>query len=176
MIFAENTDLKMPQSVLLEPKNDPRKSEMSEYLDRVRSYVAQSLESLREGQIKALDSAFVPLDQQLDCLESLQEGWDGYYAEVPSMKSLSDARDILKRLHQELIRPQRISASADGGVAFSFRASGERRAQIEILNNGEKFAHLYDLRGNSYTNQWPTSYNEESFRSLLQPIMAYMQP
>ena len=178
MILAPNLDAKIntPQSVLRHQEIDPRKSEISEYLDGLRKYVLESMNSLHDGQVKALDSDFAQLGDQLERLQAFKEGWDGYDAPAPSADALSTAREVLRGLQRELVRPQRVSASADGGVAFSFKASANRRAQIEILNNGERFAHLYDLQGNSYTYDWPMDSRSECLRNLIEPILNYMHP
>jgi hypothetical protein len=156
-------------------ERDPRLSDISGYLDRLHEYIAQSLGHLRDSQIKALDSNFAPLDQRLDRLAGLDVGWDGYGAPAPTLHAVREAREVLRQLQEELITPQRLSASAEGGIAFSFKASGDRRAQIEILNSGEKFVHLYDLLGNSYTHDWSDLYGNEPFSNLLKPLLSYMQ-
>lgn len=170
--------LNLPQTVLPQEERDPRISETAgtaEFLSRLHTYIFQSIGSLRISQIRALDSDFAPLDQELDRLTELSEGWDGYDAPVPSCQAVEEAREILRLMQQELIRPQWISASAEGGVAFSFAASGDRRAQIEILNDSEKFAHLYDLHGNSYTEEWKGNLEDQPFAKLLEPIRNYLQ-
>jgi hypothetical protein len=126
--------------------------------------------------MKALDIDFIRLDQEIVELADLNEGWDGYTAPAPSMVALNEARYVLRELHDEVLLPQAIGASGEGGVAFTFRANKDRRAQIEILNNGERFAHLYDLSGNSYTHEWPEGYKEIPFENLLEPVVTFMQP
>lgn len=173
--------LNFPQTVLPQEERDPRilflseTADTAEYLVRLHTYIFRSIESLRNGQIKALDSDFAPLDQQLDRLAELSEGWDGYEAPSPSSQAIDEAREILRLMQQELVRPQWISASAEGGVAFSFAATGDRRAQIEVLNDGEKFAHLYDLHGNSHTEEWKGNLKDQPFAKLLEPIRNYTQ-
>ena len=170
--------LTMPQTVLPRRERDPRVSETANtamYLELLNDYIAESIASLRIGQIKALDVDFLDLDAQLDQLLGVKEGWDSYNAPAPDPDTIAEAREILDRLRAEVVRPQRISASAEGGVAVSFRAPGNRRAQIEILNNGERFAHLYDLNGSSYTLEWPDDYKNEPFEALIEPILRFMQ-
>lgn len=176
-VLVENPgyNLSLPQRVLPPREADPRTSEQSRYVEDLNKYILDSLAELREGQVKALNSRFAPLDRQLDSLSELHKGWDGYDAPSPTPQALSEARAVLGRLQRTLVTPQRVSASADGGVAFSFKASGNRRAQIEVLNTGEKFAHLYDLKGNSYTLDWPKDIDEEAFEELVEPILNYMQ-
>jgi hypothetical protein len=134
-----------------------------------------SIQELLCSQAKALDVDFAPLEKQLEGLNTLQVGWDGYDAPTPSSQAIHDAQDVLRGMHKKLIRPQWISAAADGGVAFSFAAPDKRRAQIEVLNNGEKFVHLYDLDGNSHTEEWQGDLKDQSFNILLEPIIHYLQ-
>ena len=178
IILAENTNfnLNMPQSVLPLQEADPRTSDQSRLIETINQQIWDAIAEIREMQVKALNSRFAPLDRQLDALERLKQGWDSYDAPPPNHAALCEARKILQRLHENLVLPERINASADGGVAFSLKASGNRRAQIEVLNNGEKFAHLYDLSGNSYTHDWPLDIDGEPFGNLLEPILNYMQP
>lgn len=177
MELTENPrlNLNVPQSVIPPQETDPRTSEQSRLIENLNKCIWDNLVSLREGQIKALNSSFLPLDLQLDALELLKQGWDGYDAQAPTPDTIREARGVLGKLQGSLVMPKRVSPSADGGVAFSFKASGNRRAQIEILNNGEKFAHLYDLNGNSSTLDWPEEIEQESFERLLEPILNYMQ-
>lgn len=170
--------LRMPQTVLPKDEPDPRVSDtadIAEYLERLNSYVYDMTRSIRVSQIKALDSEFAIFAKQLEGLSNLEEGWDGYNAPKPSRQAIDEAQVILEGMQQELVRPYWISASADGGVAFSFASPGSQRAQIEILNNGEKFAHLYDLDGNSYTEDWTENPEGKTLRGLLEPILQHVE-
>jgi hypothetical protein len=174
-----NLELRLPQTVLSLEDPDPRISNTSDtarYLERLHEYVLESIKSLRQSQIMALDIDFAPLAKQLDDLGDLPEGWDGYDAPRPSAEAIREAHAVLRRMQEELVRPGWISASADGGVAFSFTAPNDRRAQIEVLNNGTKFAHLYDLSGNSHTEDWIGDLDERPFKLLLEPILHYIRP
>ena len=171
--------LSLPQTVLPQEEPDPRVSVTADtavYLGKLHEYISEAITSLRQSQIKALDTDFRPLAEQLDELNNLAVGWDGYDAPKPSPEAIDEARFVLVKMQQELVKPFWVSASADGGVAFSFVASGDRRAQIEILNNGERFAHLYDLSGNSHTEEWDEDAEGKPFRELLEPILNYIQP
>ena len=174
-----NPTLNLPQTALFHNETDPRVSDRNDtatYLKQLHGYVFESIQSLRLSQIRALDSAFATFDLQLDGLGQLAEGWDGYDAPVPSAEAIRSGREILRRLQEELLVPNWVSASADGGVAFSFAAPGNRRAQIEVLNNGEKFAHLYDLTGNSHTEDWAGTAQNKPFKELLEPVLHYIYP
>jgi hypothetical protein len=159
-------------------EQDPRDSETADtasYLSVLRAYVNFSVLDLRKSQIKAMDVDFAPLEVQLESLNQLQAGWDGYDAPTPSPQAIAEAQEVLRGMQQELAKPQWISAAADGGVAFLFSAPDKRRAQVEVLNNGERFVHLYDLDGNSRTEEWQGDLQEQPFSKLLKPIVDYLQ-
>ena len=61
---------------------------------------------------------------------------------------------VLASLREATLIPERVLPSAEGGVAFVFSSTGENRAVIESLNDGEDFILLYDLQGNSKTIEW----------------------
>lgn len=171
------SNLILPQTVLPQEESDPRVSDTAdtaEYLERLHKYVFDSILSLRQSQVIALDSDFASLEEQLDKLTTISEGWDGYDAPKPSLQAIDEAREVLRRMQDALVKPYWISAAADGGVAFTFVASNDRRAQIEILNTGEKFTHLYDLKGNSHTEDWVGNIEDQSFSKLLDPILHYI--
>jgi len=177
MISADymSVDRDKPQQIEFVREVGPRMSEDAEIFHSIRRFSEDSFRQLQYGQIRALNSKFMSLGNELDTLREFEDGWDGYAAPAPSEYSLTVARTILGRLQESLVVPMRISACGDGGVAFSFSASGDRRAQIEVLNNGEKFAHLYDLSGNSYTYDWPQDIEQEPFGKLIEPIQNYIQ-
>ena len=171
--------LRMPQTVLPKDEPDPRVSDtadIAEYLERLNTYVYDMTSSIRVSQIKALDSEFATFAKQLDGLSNLAEGWDGYNAPKPSRQAIDEAKAILQGMQEELVKPYWISASADGGVAFLFASPGNKRAQIEILNNGEMFSHLYDLDGNSRTEDWTENPEGKTLRGLLEPILQHVRP
>ena len=170
--------LSLPLTGFPDQGQDPRVSDgadIASYLTALRAYVNFSIFDLRQGQMKAMDIDFAPLKKQLEGLKQLQVGWDGYDAPKPSSTAIEAARDVLRRMQKELVKPQWISASADGGVAFSFAALDKRRAQVEVLNNGERFVHLYDLDGDSRTEEWQGDLQEQPFNKLLKPIIDYLQ-
>ncbi len=170
--------LRMPQRALPWDQPDPRvshKADEAQYLGRLNAFVYRMTDSIRVSQIKALDSEFAAFAKQLEGLSNLAEGWDGYIAPRPSRQAIDEAQAILQGMQQELVKPYWISASADGGVAFLFASPGNQRAQIEILNSGEKFAHLYDLDGNSHTEDWTENPEGKTLRSLLEPILQHVQ-
>jgi hypothetical protein len=175
-LVLPNPRLSIPETVFPSIERGlPETANDAEYLEVLHEHLFENLASLLVGQIKALDSDFAPLERQLDQLSGLTQGWDGYNAPVPSPQAINESRQILQRMQEQLVTPQWVSASADGGVAFSFRAAGDRRAEIEILNSGEKFTHLYDLNGASHTEEWEGDLEAQRFGTLWQPILGYLQ-
>ncbi len=174
-LAGHNLELPIPESALSIAVPDPRTNEFSEFLDRLHGYTSESLRHLRESQRIALNTDFADLEKQLDALAGLKSGWDGYDADVPSTVVIGEARKVLRSLQNQLATPDKVGPSAEGGVAITFRSPGDRRVQIEILNNGERFAHLYDLHGNSNTNDWPEIDIDVNFESLLIPVRAYLE-
>jgi hypothetical protein len=165
-------------TVLPQGEHDPRiggASNAAGYIKEWNDFIVSSLKFLRNGQIEALTVDFAPLSKQLDQLKSLAVGWDGYDAPTPSADAIGAAKTLLQHMQNELLKPQRITPSAEGGVAFTFAATGQRRAQIELLNSGEKFAHLYDLNGDSRTEDWNENLEVVSIKRLLEPIRRYLQ-
>lgn len=175
LLAAPNIELHIPQSAMSIADPDPRTSEVSLFLDRLHDYTSESLRHLRNSQRTALNLDFAGLERQLDSLASLNAGWDGYDADAPSASVINEARKVLRSLQNELARPDKVGPSAEGGVAITFRSSGGRRVQIEILNNGERFAHLYDLQGNSNTHEWLEEEIDDNFEGLLGPVRAYLE-
>ena len=175
LLATPNQDLSIPQTAVSLSEKDPRSTAISEFLDSLRSYTMDSLLQLRIGQMKALDIDFARLEKDLEHLETVGKGWDGYDADKPSQESIDGARSILRSLQEVLITPQKITPSAEGGVAFSFKAPKSKRAQIEILNNGERFAHLYDLNGSSQTLEWSKKDIEENFQAMFKPVRVFAE-
>lgn len=164
--------LSFPQTALAEQESDPRgRREAAEYHHKIFEITTW----LWKSQVDALNVEFAPLEKQLDSLSQLQEGWDGYDAPKPSESAVSEAREMLEKMQEALVKPFRVSAAADGGIAFSFISTSDKRAQVEVLNSGEKFAHLYDLSGNSRTEDWPRNLDQARFNELLEPILTYVR-
>ena len=175
LLSTSNPDLSIPQTAVWLSEKDPRSTEISEFLDSLRSYTQDSLFRLRIGQVKALDFDFARLEKDLECLGMVSKGWDGYDADKPSKDSIEGTRGLLRSLQRSLITPEKITPSAEGGVALSFKAPRNKRAQIEVLNNGERFAHLYDLDGNSQTFEWSKEDIEKNFEFVLKPVREFAE-
>lgn len=73
---------------------------------------------------------------RLDTLTKLPTNWNTYGAEPPNKEASFWARRVLHALSQINLSPLRVGPSSDEGIALAFR-SGNKRASIECLNNGD---------------------------------------
>lgn len=104
-------------------------------------------ESLGASQFMTVGHDFRVLDEKLNRLERLEQGWDSYDAEPPSGGAIRRAKEFLQLLRATLLVPNKILPSGEGGVALSFYSENGRDAYIEFLNDGENQAVLYANSG-----------------------------
>lgn len=76
-----------------------------------------------------------------------EAGWDGYYAPAPNEMSVTLTVGILGNLKNSELNPFSVLQSADGGIGISFRGRENRRAVLEILNDGSASYMLYGKGG-----------------------------
>src|SRR5215475_9242326 len=112
LLTVPSLELNIPQSAVSLSEKDPRATTTSEFLDSLRGYTLENLSELRVAQIRALGTEFARLERDLERLERLPNGWDGYDADGPSRTSIDGAKELLRAFQQALITPQRIGASA----------------------------------------------------------------
>ena len=77
--------------------------------------------------------------KQLTQLSTLDDDWDSYGAEAPNQWAINCAREVLKNLSSEDLKPSSIDASVEGGVCLSFQTKSHY-GDIECFNSGEVFA------------------------------------
>ena len=80
---------------------------------------------------------------KLQSFRSLEAGWNGFEAEPPSDMAITQARKVLRVLHELRFKPTRIDPSAEGGVGLTFLA-GDLYGDIECFNSGEILAATSD--------------------------------
>lgn len=76
-------------------------------------------------------------------LLSFADNWDSYGAPAPNFVAGINAELVLEELTPADPTPTRIVASAEGGIAITFR-DGSKYADIETLNTGIILAVLSD--------------------------------
>lgn len=97
----------------------------------------------------------VRLNRRITELSSLEKDWNGFESVPPNQRAVRMAREVLSLLHNMGTEPDRLVASADDGIAFSFRRS-DRYANIECLNSGEIYTLWYDDATEPVTHQIAT--------------------
>lgn len=114
---------------------------------------------MSSGQVSKASTVEI-LGPALARLYSLEDNWDSNGAPAPNDRALALAERVFSTIAAATLRPDRIVASAEGGVAFVF-ANGDRVADIEALNSGELLASTVDY-GSDESRVWElTDSNHE---------------
>ncbi len=106
------------------------------------SILRQSVSRMRESLFWTSKNRIVEARWRLHRTLFLRRDWDTYGAEPPSERARSQAMWILDQLEGSSLPPNRLMASAEGGIAMSF-VEGNNRAEIEVYNDGEIVAAVY---------------------------------
>jgi hypothetical protein len=113
----------------------------------LRAKAASQLKRARQlSQSAFIENPVTRLHGALDGLLFLKNDWNGYGSPKPTSESVRAARRLIRVMHAANALPDRVSASAEGGIALCFKAS-QRSADIEILNGRETLASTSDGRG-----------------------------
>jgi hypothetical protein len=102
-------------------------------------------------------------------LELTQPDWNGLGSEPPTSEAISHATSVLAALG--VVRPERVTASAEGGVAMTFRRE-HRFASIETLNSGEIIVLESDGNGNPHAREIDAS--DQSLQRIAQELREYL--
>ena len=149
---------------------------------RIAAVIERSLAAAeqreRESQLSSLFFANLVKDREdLVLISSLPDlAKELGYGAAPVGKVLLDAKILLARLRSESLRPSRVVPSADGGMAFVFRAGQRRRAYIEILNDGEIYAVTYSAGGDHVrTHPINSAADDDSVSDAIHAIRSYLE-
>lgn len=107
--------------------------------------------------------------RELKSLGALRPRWDGYEAEPPAPRALENAEVILETLSGLGMVPERITPSAEGGVAVVLSAA-PIYAAIECFNDGDVVASLSD-RADRH-EAWETGLGPEEVRATVERLVA----
>jgi hypothetical protein len=77
--------------------------------------------------------------EEIESLTSLPDDWNGYNSKCPNTKAATFATLLLDEAFKLNLQPNRISPSAEGGIAISY-FNQNKYADIECLNNGKILA------------------------------------
>lgn len=87
------------------------------------------------------------LEKMLCALESMKDfsdDWNSYGAPAPSKIAILSTSEFLLNLSSEDVQPQRVAASAMGGVGISIRNGNARKAYLEVRNDGSSYLLFSD--------------------------------
>ena len=101
--------------------------------------------------------------EKLNACSGLKDGWNGYTAEAPSEASIRNARLLLQVARAADYQPSRLTASAMGGIAVTWKAT-QRKVLVESYNDGRVFALRSVRQGDMDVNQVET--DQSPFRSF----------
>lgn len=87
---------------------------------------------------------------ELQKLEGLKVGWNGYGAPSPERMAIEVAKVYLQASGQEDFEPNRVEASVMGGVGITHRR-GNRKVYVEFYNNGSAHSLLSERGANMQT-------------------------
>ena len=108
---------------------------------------------------------------QLDELKTLQSNWDSYGAETPNTNALSNAREIILRVIEKQIMPNRILPSVEGGVSIVF-GNKRRLADIEIFNDGDVIVSL--MNDQAVKGVFQIEFEEKEIDQALERIATFI--
>lgn len=90
-----------------------------------------------------IEKMYQELCSSIDTYTSLADNWDTYGAEKPSPHSIEATYRFLQKLFAELLVPNRVIPSAEGGMAVYFN-SDNRTAYLEYRNSREVILAMFD--------------------------------
>ncbi len=128
---------------------------------------------IKDSQVLTQDDLIKHLQEAIGRLSLLSENWNGYRSPRPSLAAIREAIAIVERFRALAFRPEKVTASADGGVALVFVGYEKRRAVIESFGTEDDYVLFYDTDGGSRTSLWP---KEEAAQSdLLNELQTYLR-
>jgi len=91
----------------------------------------------------ARERQFMQLSESTHKAKAFEKGWDGYDAPAPNDVSVIRTLAVLSKVRDSKLSPYSVLPSADGGVGISFRGNANKRAVLELLNDGTSSYMLY---------------------------------
>jgi len=82
------------------------------------------------------ESQYQKLRSNIVFCSHLNDDWNSYGAEKPTVRTIQAVNRLLSRLHIEFFLPTRVIPSAEGGVAAYFSAD-DKTSYLEYRNSGE---------------------------------------
>ena len=101
-----------------------------------------------------------------------ESDWNGLGSDPPTLDAIGRAISVLWALKSTWIQPDRVAASAEGGVAITFRRD-RKFASIESLNSGEIVVLTSDGTGNPRAREIEAS--DDALRQTAQNLREYFE-
>ena len=120
---------------LTEPSSSSRK-----ILTFFKQLIAEAISTSKFLQI---EKTYQELRSSLSVCATLPENWDSYGAAKPEQHSIEAADRFLQKLFAELLMPNRVIPSAEGGVAVYFN-SDNKTAYLEYRNSRSVILAMFD--------------------------------
>lgn len=105
-------------------------------------------------------------------LKLTEPDWNGLGSDPPTFEAIGRAISVLWALKSTWVEPARLAASAEGGVAITFR-QGRRFASIESLNSGELVLLTSDGTGNPRAREIEAS--DDALHRTAQDLREYFK-
>jgi len=117
-------------------------------------------------------SILTNLIERATALGRLKEGWNSYSAPAPTPAAISNAKSLLTLAANAGMIPERIEASAMGGVGVTFTARS-REVAVEFYNPGNAHA-LFSDNETEALDTAPVAPGVEGYRRLLDEVHRYL--
>jgi hypothetical protein len=114
---------------------------------------------------------FIKLTESARKATAFENGWDGYNAPPPNDESVDRTLEVLSEVQVSKLTPYSVLPSADGGVGISFRGNADKRAILELLNDGTS---LYMLYGKGYPLESSVFDTNTELSKVLQLLEEYL--
>jgi len=105
-----------------------------------KNFIAEASSTSKFLQIA---KTYQELRSSLDACAALADNWDSYGAPKPAKHTIDAADRFLQRLFGELLMPNRVIPSAEGGIAVYFN-SDEKTAYLEYRNSKEVILAMFN--------------------------------
>jgi hypothetical protein len=128
---------------------------------RIQSVIERSAsdyeKSVSDSAFLHVEANFTRLEQDLQGLSTLHASIAEEGEEGPSAASIEASLLLLEELRSGRVGVESIVPAADGGVAIVLAPSGNARAYLQVLNDGERSLVMYNTAGDVYVEDLSSS-------------------
>jgi hypothetical protein len=128
---------------------------------RIQSVLERSAadyeKSVSDSTFLHIEVNFARLEEELQRLTTLHASIAEEGEERPSDASIEASLLLLKELRIARVAVESVVPAADGGVAIVLAPSGDARAYLQVLNDGERSLVMYNVAGDVYVEDLSSS-------------------